>query len=71
MVDETVTLDKGPLNQFNYALEPRLRDLGLSTKLEKGVIVLEKDHVVCSEGDTLTADQAMLLVSGDLGHCAV
>lgn len=64
VASESVVLDAGPMKQFNFALEPRLRDLGLPTKLEKGVIVLEKDHVVCEEGDVLTHDQTMMLVSG-------
>jgi len=58
---ETITLDKGPLNQFSYAMEPHLRQLGLTTKLEKGVIYLEKDETICEEGDTLTSDQSQLL----------
>jgi len=58
---ETITLDKGPLNQFSYAMETHLRLLGLTTKLEKGVIYLEKDETICDEGDTLTSDQSHLL----------
>lgn len=42
-------------------MEPHLRQLGLTTKLEKGIIQLEKDEVVCDEGDTLTSDQSQLL----------
>jgi len=58
---ETVKLEKGPLKQFSFALEPRLRELGLTTKLEKGVVHLEKDETICEEGDVLTSDQSQIL----------
>ena len=58
---ETVKLDAGPLEQFSHALEPRLRDLGLTTSLKKGVIHLEKDFIVCEEGEPITADGAAIL----------
>lgn len=60
---ETVVLDKGPLSDFPFALESRLRSLGLYTRLKNGVIELEKDHVVCEEGKELTTESAQLLVS--------
>jgi len=58
---ETIKLDAGPLEQFSHALEPRLRDLGLTTSLKKGVIHLEKDFTVCEEGKPVTADGAAIL----------
>ena len=43
-----------------------MRQLGLPTKLERGVITLTKDFVVCKEGDTLKPEQARILKL--LGH---
>lgn len=34
--ETTVALEKGPLTQFSFAIEPQLRKLGLQTSLEKG-----------------------------------
>jgi len=58
---ETVELDAGPLEQFPFNLEPQLRKLGLPTKLEKGIITLTADHVVCKVGDKLNPEQAKIL----------
>lgn len=58
---ETVTLDRGPLKQFSHSMEPQLRQLGLPTSLQKGVVTLIKDYKVCSEGDILTPEQARIL----------
>lgn len=58
---ESVFLDQGPLLQFQHSMEPQLRQLGLPTSLQKGVITLIKDHSVCSEGDILTPEQARIL----------
>ncbi len=52
--------------QFGHAMEPQLRAIGLPTALKKGVIHLIKDHVVCTEGDKLTSEQARILKL--LGH---
>jgi len=70
-------ISQGPLEQFIHSMEPQLRQLGLPTTLKKGlvhfffhylchiigVIVLLSDHIVCKKGDTLTPEQARLLVS--------
>jgi len=58
---ETVVLPEGPLPDFSHAIEPQLRLLGLPTALKKGVVTLISDHTVCSEGDTLTSEQARIL----------
>lgn len=58
---ETVNLTQGPLAMFPHNLEPYLRQLGLPTTLEKGVIHLIKDHEVCKEGDVLTPETARIL----------
>jgi len=60
-VDETVTIPAGPLEHFAFSMEPQLRKLGLPTQLQKGVITLLSDFVVCTEGDKLTPDQARVL----------
>lgn len=36
---ETVTLQPGPLEQFPFNMEPYLRQLGLPTTLQKGMLV--------------------------------
>jgi len=58
---ETVTLQPGPLEQFPFNMEPYLRQLGLPTSLQKGVVTLLKEHTVCKEGAVLTPEQARLL----------
>lgn len=44
-----------------HALEPRLRALGLSTRLIRGVPTLSAPHILCKTGQQLTAEQAALL----------
>ncbi|CAH3149398.1 unnamed protein product [Porites lobata] len=56
-----VTVDAGPLDQFQHSMEPQLRQLGLDTTLKKGIITLQTDFQICKEGDTLTPEQARLL----------
>lgn len=58
---ERVFLDCGPLPQFQHSLEPHLRQLGLPTSLQKGVVTLVKDYEVCKEGDVLKPEQASIL----------
>ncbi|XP_052026693.1 mRNA turnover protein 4 homolog [Apodemus sylvaticus] len=57
----TMSLDPGPLKQFPYSMEPRLRQLGLPTAFKKGVGTLLSDYEVCKEGDVLTPEQARFL----------
>lgn len=59
---ETVELPEGPLPQFQHSMEPQLRQLGMPTTLQKGVITLIKPFKVCQAGDALTPEQAQILV---------
>lgn len=61
IAEETVNLDEGPLKQFSHSIEPHLRQLGMPTALQKGVVTLIKDFQVCKEGDILTPEQAQIL----------
>ncbi|KAI5750418.1 mRNA turnover protein 4 homolog [Diaphorina citri] len=58
---EDVELKEGPLPEFPHSIEPQLRQLGLQTNLNKGVVTLFKDHTVCKKGDVLTPEQARIL----------
>ncbi|KAK9505919.1 hypothetical protein O3M35_009879 [Rhynocoris fuscipes] len=58
---ETVQLEAGALPDFPHSIEPHLRQLGLPTSLQKGIVTLTKDFTVCKEGDILTSEQARLL----------
>lgn len=60
----TVTLDEGPLpDTFIHSMEPSLRQLGLPTSLQRGIIQILKEHTICKEGTILTPEQSRLLVS--------
>ena len=59
-VDEEI-VKKGPLEQFNHSMDPQLRQLGLPTKLDRGVVTLTKGFVVCKAGDVLKPEQARIL----------
>lgn len=52
----------GPLPNFAHSMEPHLRKLGMPTRLNKGVIELDRNYVVCREGVVLTPEQAKILV---------
>jgi len=58
---ETVQLYAGPLGQFPHNLEPYLRELGMPTSLQKGVVTLLQDFEVCHDGEPLTSEQARIL----------
>ena len=60
---ESITIPKGPLpvESFSHAIEPHLRTLGLNTELVNGVIHLLEPAVPCTEGKSLTTNQARLL----------
>ena len=44
-----------------HSQEPTLRKLNVPTRLVKGKVVLENEHVVCRDGEQLTSGQTMLL----------
>ncbi|XP_050443476.1 mRNA turnover protein 4 homolog [Adelges cooleyi] len=57
-----VTLNEGPLpDTFIHSMEPSLRELGLPTSLQRGVIQVLKDHTICKEGAIITPEQSRLL----------
>ena len=50
--------DDAPLQ---HSTEPMLRQWGVPTRLEKGKVMLDQEHVVCREGETVDAKQAAVL----------
>ncbi len=60
---ETVSLEAGfdSLANYSHSMEVQFRKLGLPTMLYDGKVKMLADHVVCKEGEELTADQAQLL----------
>jgi len=63
---EDVTIEAGPLEQFQHTMEPQLRKLGMHTTLRKGVVHLDTDFKICSKGDKLTPEQCRLLKLFDM-----
>jgi len=60
---KTVQLNEGPLDKELYpaSIETRLRQLGLPTRLQQGVIHLQGKYTICKEGELLSPEQAKLL----------
>jgi mRNA turnover protein 4 len=63
---ETVVVEKGNVHGkhgglMEHTLEPTLRKNGMPTKLNRGVIELLADHLVCKEGDCISPQGAILL----------
>ncbi|KAL6003281.1 hypothetical protein ACLOJK_023504 [Asimina triloba] len=56
-----VELKEGPLEQFTHEMEPFLRKQGMPVRLNKGVVELVSDFVVCEEGQPLSPESARLL----------
>lgn len=62
VVNETVVLPEGPMPDFPHSIEPHLRQLGMPTALKKGIVTLLQEYQVCKNGQTLTPEQAKILV---------
>ncbi|XVF45729.1 hypothetical protein PTKIN_Ptkin02bG0229800 [Pterospermum kingtungense] len=58
---EKVELLEGPLDQFTHEMEPFLRKQGMPVRLNKGVVELVSDFVVCEEGKPLSPESARIL----------
>ncbi|XP_031847757.1 ribosomal protein LP0-like [Nomia melanderi] len=61
VVSKTVTLPEGPMPEFPHSIEPHLRQLGMPTALQKGVVTLIKEYTVCKKGQMLSPEQARIL----------
>lgn len=51
----------GPLGPIAHTMESTLRENGMPTKLNKGVVELVSDFVICKEGEQLSPEQVVLL----------
>ncbi|XP_030539332.1 mRNA turnover protein 4 homolog [Rhodamnia argentea] len=58
---EKVELKEGPLVEFTHEMEPFLRKQGMPVRLNKGVVELVSDFVVCEEGKPLSPESARIL----------
>uniref|UniRef100_A0A7N0ZWV5 Ribosome assembly factor mrt4 n=1 Tax=Kalanchoe fedtschenkoi TaxID=63787 RepID=A0A7N0ZWV5_KALFE len=58
---EKVELKEGPLDQFTHEMEPFLRKQGMPVKLNKGVVELVADYVVCEEGKPVSPEASRIL----------
>lgn len=58
---EKVELKEGPLIQFSHEMEPFLRKQGMPVRLNKGVVELISDFVVCEEGNPLSPESSRIL----------
>lgn len=58
---EKVELKEGPLEQFTHEMEPFLRKQGMPVRLNKGVVELVSDFVVCEEGKPLSPETSRIL----------
>ncbi|KAG6531638.1 hypothetical protein ZIOFF_005454 [Zingiber officinale] len=56
-----VDLKEGPLEQFTHEMEPYLRKQGVPVRLNKGIVELVSDFVVCEEGMSLSPEAARTL----------
>lgn len=64
VVDEAIVMTPEAFAEFNmtYTMLEPLKKLGLNVRLDHGVLVLDEPYTVCNAGDTLTPEQARLLV---------
>ncbi|KAF5786854.1 putative 60S ribosomal protein L10P, insertion [Helianthus annuus] len=57
-----VELKEGPLDQFTHEMGPFLRKQGMPVRLNKGVVELVGDFVVCEEGKLISPESSRILV---------
>ncbi|KVI10984.1 Ribosomal protein L10/acidic P0 [Cynara cardunculus var. scolymus] len=58
---ETMELKEGPLDQFTHEMEPFLRKQGMPVRLNRGVVELVGDFVVCEEGKPISPESSRIL----------
>ncbi|XP_071724954.1 uncharacterized protein [Rutidosis leptorrhynchoides] len=58
---EKVELPEGPLEQFSHEMEPLLRKQGMPVRLNRGVIELVSDYLVCEEGKPISPEASRIL----------
>eukprot|EP01111_Echinosteliopsis_oligospora_P018623 TRINITY_DN865_c0_g1_i1.p1 TRINITY_DN865_c0_g1~~TRINITY_DN865_c0_g1_i1.p1 ORF type:complete len:255 (-),score=51.38 TRINITY_DN865_c0_g1_i1:21-677(-) len=62
---DTIIKHPGPID-LPHNLEPTIRTLGMPTKLRNGVIQLEGEYTLCTEGTPISSEQAQLLKMLDI-----
>jgi mRNA turnover protein 4 len=64
---ETVTIPEGAVmrgaDKMPHNMEQHIRNLGMPTTLQNGIVTLGAPYEICRLGQTLTTNQAHLLVS--------
>ncbi|ONK77077.1 uncharacterized protein A4U43_C02F2870 [Asparagus officinalis] len=61
LVTEQVELKEGPLEQFTHEMEPFIRKQGMPVRLNKGVVELVSDFVICEAGKPLSPESSRIL----------
>ncbi|XP_028112324.1 mRNA turnover protein 4 homolog [Camellia sinensis] len=56
-----VELQEGPLDQFTYEMKPFLHKQRMPVRLNKGLVELVLDFIVCEEGKPLSPESARIL----------
>ncbi|XP_073041540.1 uncharacterized protein [Primulina eburnea] len=58
---EKVELKEGPLEQFTHEMEPFLRKQGMPVRLNKGVVEIVSDFMICEEGKPISPESSRIL----------
>ncbi|GAB2235176.1 hypothetical protein Droror1_Dr00027669 [Drosera rotundifolia] len=66
LASETVKLNKGHLEQFTHEMKPFLRKNWIPVKLNKDVVELVADFIVCQAGNPLSPKSAHILIGNPL-----
>jgi mRNA turnover protein 4 len=61
VVNETVVIPAGPVENMPHSLEERLLSLNLPIEVKDGAINFRHEHTVCKVGEVLTPEQAKVL----------